>query len=101
MSSPANDDQQSWRWVDDDVTQWQIEALCLPVSTVQDKALDWYNQLAHHLNDFNEASTHDDLVAAFTRVIMASVASSIYSLGASQRSPDGFRIVTRGSVTAN
>ena len=101
MSSPANDDQQSWRWVDDDVTQWQLEAVCLPVSEVQDKAIDWFNQLAHHLNDFNEASTHEDLVATFTRVIRASVASSIYSLGASQRSPDGFRIVTRGSVTAN
>src|SRR5215469_16730894 len=101
VSSPANDSQSGWGHVDDDVALWQLEALCLPVHTVQDKAIDWFNQLAHHLNDFNEASTYEDLVAAFTKVIMASVASSIYSLGASQRSSDGFRIVTRGNVCAN
>ena len=101
MSSPANDNHESWRWVDSDMTLWQLEALYLPVSEVQDKALDWFNQLAHHLNEFNEASTHEDLVTTFTRVIRASVASSIYSLGASQRSSDGFRIVTRGNVSAN
>jgi hypothetical protein len=101
VSYPADDSGPSWRCVDSDMIRWQTEALYLPVSTVQDKALDWFNQLAHHLNDFNEASTHEDLIAAFTNVIMASVASSIYSLGASQRSSDGFRIVTRGSACAN
>ena len=101
MSPPANGGHPGWQQVDDDVTLWQLEALYLPISTVQEQALDWFNQLAHHLNDFNEASTYDDLVAAFTNVIMASVASSIYSLGASQRSSDGFRIMTRGNVRAN
>jgi hypothetical protein len=101
VCSSTDDGHSAWQFVSGDVDLWQAEALCLPVSMVRGRAITWFNQLAHHLNDFNEATTHDEVVEAFTKVLMASVASGIYSLGASQRSSAGFRIVTRGTARAN
>jgi hypothetical protein len=91
------DGHESWQYVADDVDLWQAEALCLPLSMVQGKAVAWLNQLAHRLNDLNEATSHDDIVEAFTQVVIAAVASGIYTLGGSQRSPTGFRIHTCGA----
>jgi hypothetical protein len=101
VSSATDDSNVNWQYISEDLDLWQAEALCLPVSIVRDRAITWFNQLAHDLNDLNEASSHEEVETAFTKVIVASVATGIYSLGASQRSSCGFRIVTRGNARAS
>jgi hypothetical protein len=77
--------------VADDIVQWQLAAMQLPLTDLRDTAAASRNGLADCLNDFNDAYTETDgyitpatmpLVAS---VICQAVMTAIFTLGAAQR----------------
>jgi hypothetical protein len=84
VSSPADDGTQQWQSVVMDIGQWQAEALLLPFEVLREKAVACFGELTDHLNDFNEATTAEDIETAFVKIVITSVAAGIYCLGVSQ-----------------
>jgi hypothetical protein len=75
----------------DDIVQWQLAALELPLSDVRDLAAASRNGLADCLNEFNDAYTENDgyvtpaIVPLVSNVVCQAVMTAIFTLGAAQR----------------